>query len=250
MSFPAAQIRKSIRHHQFPNSISLHINRKSQQSIMCYWITIRIQCSNTSTSKCVQEAFESKSEFQNFQMGWGDQILIWGAMSSRQHVPPSNTREKKWRREGKTVANLFKKMVQSSVPINYTCFSTPIMENLQQLWACVNCLQFHFWLTKSWISKSSIDWWLGPYLPYQWVQGDPWDWLQFTNHYILVVDAQSQGLRELWRLPYQTVLKKNKKNHEFLKICLAEQMIIDPMCIDTTVLLLLSSASFPWLLSY
>lgn len=40
--------------------------------------------------------------------------------------------------------------------------------------------------------------------------------------------------------------KNNKKNpHEFLKICLAEQMIIDPVCIDTTVLLLLSSASFP-----
>lgn len=66
---------------------------------------------------------------------------------------------------------------------------------------------------------------------------------------ILVVDAYSQGLRELWRLAHQNVLKK-KKNHEFLKICLAEQMIIDPVYTDTTILLLLSSASFPWLLSY
>lgn len=50
------------------------------------------------------------------------------------------------------------------------------------------------------------------------------------------MDAHFQDLRELSRVGFETVLKK--KIHHFLRICLAEQMMADPMCIDTTTLVI------------
>lgn len=58
---------------------------------------------------------------------------------------------------------------------------------------------------------------------------------------VFVVDEHFQDLRELSRPAFQMVLKK--KIHQFLKICLAEQIATDPMCVNTISLLFLSSAS-------
>lgn len=105
-------------------------------------------------------------------------------------------------------------MVQSSVPINYTCFSTPIMENLQQLnlskssEAFINCLQFHFWLRVEFLNLMLIDGWTPTYLISDSKEIHETDCNSLTT--VLVIDAHSQGLRELWRLAYQTVLGKKK----------------------------------------
>lgn len=112
MNFPEAQIKKSIRHRQFPNSISLHINWNSQQSIMCYWITIRIQCSNTWTSKCVQEVPESMAKLQKFVNGvwWSDPKGGWEKMETSKKDCSWSTFQKKW---------------TSSGPMHQSCFFTP-----------------------------------------------------------------------------------------------------------------------------
>lgn len=61
---------------------------------------------------------------------------------------------------------------------------------------------------------------------------------------ILVVDEHFQDRRELSRPAFQMVLKKI---HQFLKICLAEQIVTDPTSINAPTLLFLSSAPFPFI---